>query len=249
MREVKALAKLDHKNIVRYFNAWIESPPQGWLEKYDPLWNSRVLISPTATFDNSGIGSGDYTSIPSFVAHRKKDYSEIFVHDKTPDESDSFIVFETGSAAPSDSSVNFHSKMWNKNQRPSLIEEIYDDEDEEGTNTSDRSSSIIPEPEVVNSKFFRRPTTLDIPSSTDTSENNNCVAVPSHGMTADGKETSPPSIMYLYIQQELCQKRTLQDWLRTSRTRKLRQILLMFSQIVEAVEYIHSNNLIHRDLK
>ena len=30
MREVKFLAKLDHKNIVRYFNTWIESPPSGW---------------------------------------------------------------------------------------------------------------------------------------------------------------------------------------------------------------------------
>lgn len=29
MREVKTLAKLDHKNIVRYFNTWIENPPPG----------------------------------------------------------------------------------------------------------------------------------------------------------------------------------------------------------------------------
>ena len=30
MREVKILAKLDHKNIVRYFNTWLERPPPGW---------------------------------------------------------------------------------------------------------------------------------------------------------------------------------------------------------------------------
>lgn len=29
MREVKFLAKLDHKNIVRYFNTWLERPPAG----------------------------------------------------------------------------------------------------------------------------------------------------------------------------------------------------------------------------
>lgn len=35
MREVKALAKLDHQHIVRYFNAWVEFPPPGWQETED----------------------------------------------------------------------------------------------------------------------------------------------------------------------------------------------------------------------
>lgn len=38
MREVKALAKLDHHHIVRYFNAWTECPPVGWQEKHDKKW-------------------------------------------------------------------------------------------------------------------------------------------------------------------------------------------------------------------
>ena len=35
MREVKALAKLEHPGIVRYFNAWFEAPPAGWQEQVD----------------------------------------------------------------------------------------------------------------------------------------------------------------------------------------------------------------------
>lgn len=35
MREVKALAKLEHPGIIRYFNAWQESPPEGWQEEMD----------------------------------------------------------------------------------------------------------------------------------------------------------------------------------------------------------------------
>ncbi|XP_050546208.1 eukaryotic translation initiation factor 2-alpha kinase isoform X2 [Daktulosphaira vitifoliae] len=38
LREVKALAKLDHQNIVRYFNTWLEEPPTGWQEKHDSNW-------------------------------------------------------------------------------------------------------------------------------------------------------------------------------------------------------------------
>ncbi|KAJ8281468.1 hypothetical protein GJAV_G00068040 [Gymnothorax javanicus] len=38
MREVKALAKLEHPGIIRYFNAWQESPPDGWQEQMDQRW-------------------------------------------------------------------------------------------------------------------------------------------------------------------------------------------------------------------
>ncbi|XP_077884043.1 eukaryotic translation initiation factor 2-alpha kinase 3 isoform X1 [Ictidomys tridecemlineatus] len=38
MREVKALAKLEHPGIVRYFNAWLEAPPEEWQEKMDAIW-------------------------------------------------------------------------------------------------------------------------------------------------------------------------------------------------------------------
>ena len=35
LREVKALAVLDHAHIVRYHQSWVESPPAGWQEQRD----------------------------------------------------------------------------------------------------------------------------------------------------------------------------------------------------------------------
>lgn len=35
MREVKALAKLEHPGIVRYYNSWFEAPPVGWQDEVD----------------------------------------------------------------------------------------------------------------------------------------------------------------------------------------------------------------------
>ncbi|KAK3590063.1 hypothetical protein CHS0354_041095 [Potamilus streckersoni] len=48
MREVKALAKLDHMGIVRFFNAWIETPPTGWQEGRDrEIEDSECMSRPT----------------------------------------------------------------------------------------------------------------------------------------------------------------------------------------------------------
>lgn len=45
MREVKTLANCEHHNIVRYFQAWVESPPPGWQEKEDQVWMDRYAMS------------------------------------------------------------------------------------------------------------------------------------------------------------------------------------------------------------
>lgn len=37
LREARALARLEHIGIVRYFQSWIEEPPPGWQEENDQL--------------------------------------------------------------------------------------------------------------------------------------------------------------------------------------------------------------------
>ncbi|GMS86596.1 hypothetical protein PENTCL1PPCAC_8771 [Pristionchus entomophagus] len=53
---------------------------------------------------------------------------------------------------------------------------------------------------------------------------------------------------FLYIQMELCQS-SLYQWLTENQTRDLLLAKVWFKQLVSAVEYIHSREKIHRDLK
>ena len=66
-----------------------------------------------------------------------------------------------------------------------------------------------------------------------------------------GVMMSPPkaSRMYLFIQMQLCRRESLKEWLRERPDRDANTVLQMFDQIVHAVEYVHLQGLIHRDLK
>ncbi|KAJ8949152.1 hypothetical protein NQ318_012900 [Aromia moschata] len=103
MREVKALAKLDHKNIVRYFCSWVEHPPLGWQKDHDQKWigDTPSLLdgitttgtAPTYRLEKSRRSKSASVSID--IPMRKLDEKFCLDDDKEDDvDDDSFIVFE-----------------------------------------------------------------------------------------------------------------------------------------------------------
>lgn len=52
MREVKTLAHCEHQNIVRYFQAWVETPPPGWQEQEDRIWMDNEALSHSIEIDS-----------------------------------------------------------------------------------------------------------------------------------------------------------------------------------------------------
>ncbi|KAJ8316798.1 hypothetical protein KUTeg_004702 [Tegillarca granosa] len=80
MREVKALAKLDNIGIVRYFHAWVESPPLGWQEEQDKqLEDSECTGIPTPcnSVTQLGISSGVVNKRSSYILNVENPFGDL----------------------------------------------------------------------------------------------------------------------------------------------------------------------------
>ncbi|NWW79060.1 E2AK2 kinase, partial [Climacteris rufus] len=72
-----------------------------------------------------------------------------------------------------------------------------------------------------------------------------------HLQYSDSSQNSDENIHCLFIQMEFCEKGTLEKWIAKNREDRMYRVMAhdKFLQIVKGVEYIHSEDLIHRDLK
>lgn len=242
MREVKALAKLDHQNIVRYFNAWLECPPAGWQEDHDEKYINSQKLSPSefpseysqsASKPNGSVcidvPQSDQSSLDSaFEAFQLNDHCST--------GNDSFIVFESSDTGENSVVTEEIGTFDSKNCST----------DEENTNDSSATTNRCTEDtRGSESIVFRN-------SSSNSMEKNELMKrKASFSLKLNSKYTVRKTAkMFLYIQMQLCKKLSLREWLRCQpQSRDFPRVVNIFQQIVEAVEYVHLQGLIHRDLK
>ncbi|XP_054846988.1 eukaryotic translation initiation factor 2-alpha kinase 3 isoform X2 [Eublepharis macularius] len=303
MREVKALAKLEHPGIVRYFNAWLEAPPESWQERMDELWlkdestswplsspspmevpsfkirtetlsakehieviaaslEKKTLLSVGVPGDQSDSSDSHFTPL-TFSAVDNRDLSrsadpitniqdsflsDCDIEDSTIDENDPVRTFEL--CPPLTPTV----KVRERTSSSIIFEDSgCDNTSNKGDDKTDYSlaysycgDNLISRKESGHKKLssesplsvsVQRATTL---SNLDISKNS----------LQKTKPTSPK--VYLYIQMQLCRKENLKDWMSrrcTIEERERIECLLIFLQIAEAVRFLHSKGLMHRDLK
>uniref|UniRef100_A0A0K2V880 non-specific serine/threonine protein kinase n=1 Tax=Lepeophtheirus salmonis TaxID=72036 RepID=A0A0K2V880_LEPSM len=132
MREVKFLAKLDHRNIVRYYHTWLENPPFGWQEGRDTSWEGEIEF-PTRTetedtTDKSAMRTRDFPLKKTSVSHKKSrndSYSIIFEKSTSSSES---IIFEGNENGMDESRTNTSS---------------FDIDDEDSSSEAEESQAAI----------------------------------------------------------------------------------------------------------
>ncbi|KAJ4939451.1 hypothetical protein JOQ06_028900 [Pogonophryne albipinna] len=247
MREVKALAKLEHPGIIRYFNAWQESPPEGWQEEMDQRWlkDASTTDWPMSFVDHMEVLSVKVpvSSSVSPVPGPAGDALEV---------SSSQAML---SSSTDDGDLSFHPMLGHD------------------TLTSERDSQADPDASDTPNSFElcppRGPSDCTSSSFDIVFEDSGCdrdadaetdsVSGAASPSTTTEKNSSSSShtrnqqeSVYLYIQMQLCRKENLKDWMAQRclpEQREHNQCLDIFLQIAEAVDFLHSKGLMHRDLK
>uniref|UniRef100_A0A8C6WEK3 Eukaryotic translation initiation factor 2-alpha kinase 3 n=1 Tax=Neogobius melanostomus TaxID=47308 RepID=A0A8C6WEK3_9GOBI len=268
MREVKALAKLEHPGIIRYFNAWQESPPEGWQEEMDQRWlqdqsatdwpmsfvdhmealSVKVPVSTGGGGVEFRIGGGGFGT----------DESDLSCHPLLGQDS---LMSERDSQADPDASDTPHSFELCPPRGPSdctssSFDIVFEDSgcdrdadaETDSCSVSEATSPAVTTKTTTTSSNMRKweapPSSSSPPRPTSLT-----LALPPN---PPPQRTQPSPKVYLYIQMQLCRKENLKDWMSQRclpDQREHNQCLDIFLQIAEAVDFLHSKGLMHRDLK
>ncbi|MEQ2164727.1 hypothetical protein GOODEAATRI_009760 [Goodea atripinnis] len=252
MREVKALAKLEHPGIIRYFNAWQESPPEGWQEEMDQRCHKDASTTdwPMSIPD------------PMEVLSVKVPVSSSAYPVSSP-EGDALEASVSAQALLSNSTVGFGADDGDLSFQPllghdSLMSERDSQADADASDTPNSFELCPPRgPSDCTSSSFDivfEDSGCDRDADADTDSGASAASPKTliEKKTSSSSHTRQQESVYLYIQMQLCRKENLKDWMAQRclpDQRELNQCLDIFLQIAEAVDFLHSKGLMHRDLK
>ncbi|KAM3725691.1 Eukaryotic translation initiation factor 2-alpha kinase [Dirofilaria immitis] len=256
-REARAMARLDHPGIIRYFHTWMEKPPSGWQQAKD-----QEILRNIRAIENSGNKSVIRTLESEQSISQSKN---LIAKDSSVDEALLHGLNLNVPIGEKDVTVsgNNDNLSW------------MSDDNDSGLRAAINSSSFDNDSKSIEPEITALSTGSDDSASIIFAHCRNClrsteeIAENESGNKKLLDHLEPPAILvtsmcdlqncknikdyvYLYIQMELCQELTLHSWLLANNRNEDREITRMriwFAELVCAIDYIHSQGLIHRDLK
>ncbi|TNN87218.1 eIF-2-alpha kinase GCN2 [Liparis tanakae] len=220
--EVTLLSRLNHENIVRYYNAWIERHEKP---------SSMVL----STTDSSEAWSAADKPPPAKEPPPPPRVNELGLADNAEDAApppalSSSVEWSTSIERSSSAKCSRHQ---------SSDEEDEDEEDVFGASflpsDSDSSGDVIFDDGdgSINEMSQVEPRKMPVIDTTESSDSDRPLLI-AH---------------YLYIQMEYCEKSTLRDTIDQGLHQDQSRLWRLFREILDGLAYIHEQGMIHRDLK
>ena len=255
MREVKALAKLEHTGIVRYYQSWFESPPPGWQEQHDQHYHDMFSTMECTSEQNSPSARQGRLLNPS------GDSSSIAVHALSDTGFSASLGVSTGSQydlETTDDSLLGESRDTNSNFSSSIpglnvvdVTDSFDIVFQDSQKVVSQGDSDCRKRLALTDKLS--PTGSGCANRTGPSGDASTLSrrkSNTRDVLSDKQRSKCTPRLLLYIQMQLCQQESLRDWLRSNTlNRDRKQVLDIFDQILSAVDYVHECGLMHRDLK
>ncbi|XP_030637296.1 eIF-2-alpha kinase GCN2 [Chanos chanos] len=226
--EVTLLSRLNHENIVRYYNAWIE----------------RHEIPTTGVLSSDG---SEPPSTPERPAprHARPRLNELGLPDNIEDNAPPPALT---------SSVEWSTSIERSSSaKCSVANGSSDDEDDDDDDDDDDDE----EEDVFCASFLPSNSDSESDVIFENGEGSRDIYVEekTRGKTATDVTESTDSEMpllvahYLYIQMEYCEKSTLRDTIDQGLYRDSSRLWRLFREILDGLAYIHEQGMIHRDLK
>ncbi|XP_074616626.1 eukaryotic translation initiation factor 2-alpha kinase 1-like [Acropora palmata] len=249
LREVKVLAHLSHNNVVGYHGAWLE---------YVTTDNIEYAIPRVATLPTSLKELCDFSSLNGIQR----------IMEVSCSDSQNSIVFEGSSQDISNGGISFaacrssNDSFGTGTKSHGAQAGCQPGKSPRSSTNSSRSSKA---PYLTSQRSMRRSASSSSLGSlagkdgvrsgeepSDPSERSNAISGNIEGNTTRHKRLG----MVLFIQMQLCTT-TLRDWLvkrnddvlRTGEEVDEEAAMEIFRQLLEGVRYIHSEDVLHRDLK
>lgn len=223
--EVTLLSRLNHENIVRYYNAWIERhemPSTGVVSITDSSETQSPLDKQTP--------QGGKKTAPRL--------NELGLPDDAEDLAPPLAL---SSSVEWSTSIKKSSSARCSGQRSSDEEDDDDDEDEDVFGASFLPSDSDSRSDII---FDNGDESADEMSQVESSKR------PAVSTTeSTDSERHPLIAHYLYIQMEYCEKSTLRDTIDHGLHQDQTRLWRLFREILDGLAYIHQQGMIHRDLK